>query len=97
MKIAGTYPMLFAFFDEGGALRADCIARQVAAARACGAEGVAVLGLATEVAKLGRDERQLILTEAVSAVGKICSSRSISANVSSASLREVVMRQAGEL
>jgi 2-keto-3-deoxy-L-arabinonate dehydratase len=58
MEIGGTYPMLYAFFDETGSLRRDAFARQVAAAVACGASGVAVLGLGTEVAKLGRDERR---------------------------------------
>lgn len=61
MPIAGTYPMLYALFDEGGRLRPDAFAPQVAAARAAGAEGVAVLGLGTETAKLGRAERRAAL------------------------------------
>lgn len=58
MAIHGTYPMLYAFFDKEGRLRRDAIARQVAAAIACGADGVAVLGLGTEVTKLTQAERR---------------------------------------
>jgi 4-hydroxy-tetrahydrodipicolinate synthase len=61
MDIAGTYPMLYAFFDGDGALSRPAFARQVAAALACGSAGVAVLGLGTEVAKLGRDERRQVV------------------------------------
>jgi 4-hydroxy-tetrahydrodipicolinate synthase len=57
MAIAGTYPMLYAFFDEAGDLRRDAMARQVEAAVAAGASGVAMLGLGTEAGKLTRAER----------------------------------------
>jgi 4-hydroxy-tetrahydrodipicolinate synthase len=58
MEIGGTYPMLYAFFDEAGHLRRDAFARQIAAALACGAAGIAVLGLGTEVSKLSQAERR---------------------------------------
>lgn len=58
MEIGGNYPMLYAFFDEAGHLRREAFSRQIAAAIACGASGIAVLGLGTEVAKLGRNERR---------------------------------------
>ena len=61
MEIAGTYPMLYAFFDEGGRLRRDTVTRQIEAAIACGASGMAVLGLGTEVQKLGREERSALV------------------------------------
>ena len=61
MEIAGTYPMLYAFFDEAGRLRRDAVTRQISAALACGASGIAVLGLGTEVGKLGRDERRALV------------------------------------
>jgi 4-hydroxy-tetrahydrodipicolinate synthase len=61
MEISGTYPMLYAFFDEAGRLRRDAVTRQVEAAIASGASGVAVLGLGTEVQKLGRDERRSLV------------------------------------
>ena len=61
MEIGGTYPMLYAFFDGAGRLRRYAVSRQVSAALACGASGIAVLGLGTEVAKLGRDERRQLV------------------------------------
>lgn len=53
----GIYPMLYAFFRADGTLDRDAMRRQVRAALAGGAHGVAVLGLATEVGKLSPDER----------------------------------------
>lgn len=61
MEIGGTYPMLYAFFDEAGGLRRDAVSPQVEAAIRSGASGVAVLGLGTEVHKLGRDERRALV------------------------------------
>jgi 2-keto-3-deoxy-L-arabinonate dehydratase len=60
-EICGTYPMLYAFFGADGAVLRDPITAQIEAAIRAGAEGVAVLGLATEVGKLGRaEQRQLV-------------------------------------
>lgn len=56
--MSGVWPILYAFFGADGRLRRDAMRRQVAAALACGAPGVAVLGLATEVDKLSPDERR---------------------------------------
>lgn len=53
----GIYPMLYAFFRPDGGLDRDAMRRQVRAALAGRAHGVAVLGLATEVGKLSPDER----------------------------------------
>ncbi len=61
MDINGTYPMLYAFFDEGGRLRREAFARQIAAAVASGASGVACLGLGGEAHKLGLDERRQVV------------------------------------
>ena len=58
MEIGGTYPMLYAFFDEGGRLRRDAFVRQIKSAIASGASGIACLGLGTEVHKLGLSERR---------------------------------------
>jgi 4-hydroxy-tetrahydrodipicolinate synthase len=69
MEIGGTYPMLYAFFDEAGGLRRDAVAPQVEAALANGASGIAVLGLGTEVHKLGRDERRAMVEWTLAAVG----------------------------
>ena len=58
---AGIYPMLYAFFSANGTLDRDAMRRQVQACVANGAHGVAVLGLATEVAKLTERERHQIV------------------------------------
>ena len=58
MTIAGTYPMLYAFFDERtafGVMRSRGRWRRRSPAAP---SGVAVLGLATEVGKLTRGERR---------------------------------------
>ncbi|MGL6209494.1 MAG: dihydrodipicolinate synthase family protein [Paracoccaceae bacterium] len=61
--------MLYAFFDEEGCLRRDAFARQIAAASACGASGVACLGLATEAHKLGLSERRAVVDWVIADVG----------------------------
>lgn len=60
-KIRGVYPVLYAFFDEGGGLDRTAMRRQVEACVAAGVHGVAVLGLGTEVNKLDLRERRLLL------------------------------------
>ena len=40
MEIGGTYPMLYAFFGEDGALRRDAVTRQIGASLASGAAGI---------------------------------------------------------
>ena len=57
----GTYPMLYAFFGADGALLRGPVTVQIEAAVRAGAEGVAVLGLATEVGKLGRAEQRTLV------------------------------------
>lgn len=71
MRIEGIWPMLYAFFDEGGALVLPAFDRQIEAARACGAAGVAVLGLGGEVGKLGRSERRAIMSRVVTVAGDL--------------------------
>ena len=69
---SGIYPMLYALFDEAGALARDAMARQVTACIARGAHGIAVLGLATEVAKLSLAERrQAVEWVAESVAGRV--------------------------
>ena len=58
---SGIYPMLYAFFKKNGALDRAAIRAQVKACTANEAHGVAVLGLATEVAKLTEGERHQIV------------------------------------
>ena len=57
----GIFPMLYAFFDESGALDRRAFAQQVEAVIAADAQGVAVLGLITEVDALRFVERQIIV------------------------------------
>ena len=61
MEIGGAYPMLYAFFGSDGQLRRDAISSQIEAALASGASGIAVLGLGTEVQKLGHEERRALV------------------------------------
>ena len=53
--------MLYAFFDRHGQLDGRAMARQIEAGIAAGVDGIAILGLASEVAKLSIDERHRLL------------------------------------
>ncbi len=57
----GIYPILYAFFDAQGRPDRGLMRRQVEACLRHGAHGLAVMGLATEVAKLQNQERRQIL------------------------------------
>ena len=57
----GIYPMLYAFFAASGGLDRVALKAQVDAAVRHGAQGVAVLGLATEVNKLSHAERRALV------------------------------------
>ena len=57
-KFEGIYPMLYAFFDDGGRLDRDACRAQVDACIAAGVHGLAVGGLATECNKLSTDEKR---------------------------------------
>lgn len=57
----GIWPILFAYFDAGNRLDREAMRRQVQAALAWGAPGIAVLGVATEVGKLSVDERRSVI------------------------------------
>jgi hypothetical protein len=59
----GVFPMLYAFFDERGALDRRAFRQQVEAV--VGAHGVAVLGLMTEVGALSPAERRTLVGWAV--------------------------------
>lgn len=65
MVRSGTFPgihcVLYALFDEAERLDRARMAAQVAYVRAQGVDGITVLGLATEVAKLSFDERYNII------------------------------------
>lgn len=53
--------MLYAFFDQAGALDRRAMAREVEAVVSSGSHGAAVMGLATEVNKLDTGERRALL------------------------------------
>lgn len=57
VPFSGVYPMLFAFFDETGALDEKALRNQVSAVLAAGAHGIAALGLASEANKMSTAER----------------------------------------
>jgi 4-hydroxy-tetrahydrodipicolinate synthase len=60
-SFSGIYPMQYAFFTSEGGLDRAAMRRQVEAALAGGAHGIAVLGLGTEVDKLTLHERRTLV------------------------------------
>ena len=63
----GIVPMQYAFFRADGSLDLEAFRIQVEACLRAGAPGIAVLGLATEVGKLTREERSALLDAAAAA------------------------------
>ena len=61
MKFRGIYPILYAFFDRQGKLDREAMRLQIRTCLDAGAHGLAMLGLATEVAKLEESERLQIV------------------------------------
>lgn len=61
--------MQYAFFGADGALDLEAFRLQVRACLRAGVQGIAILGLATEVAKLTREERSALLEAAAAAIG----------------------------
>jgi 2-keto-3-deoxy-L-arabinonate dehydratase len=61
IKPTGVHCVLFALFDADGALDRAAMAAQVTYVRHIGADGIVVLGLATEVGKLTYEERCQII------------------------------------
>lgn len=64
---AGIVPMMYAFFAPDGGLDLAAFRRQVDACIEAGVDGIAVLGLATEVGKLSPSERETLLATAAEA------------------------------
>jgi 4-hydroxy-tetrahydrodipicolinate synthase len=60
-SFSGIWPILYAFFDRQDRLDRALMRRQAAICRAGGGRGMAVLGLATEVAKLSPAERRSVV------------------------------------
>lgn len=61
MTVPGIHAILYAFFDAEERLDRAAMRRQVEACLEAGVAGIAALGLATEVAKLGFDERRAVM------------------------------------
>ena len=61
LKFRGIHPILYAFFDRQGKLDREAMRLQIRACLDAGAHGLAMLGLATEVAKLEESERLQIV------------------------------------
>ena len=57
-QFQGIYPMLYAFFNEAGALDRSAMNRQVHGCISAGVHGLAVGGLATECGKLSNSEKR---------------------------------------
>src|SRR5215469_11318306 len=58
---AGIYPVLYAFFDHNNKLHRAAMHQQVEAALNADAQGIVILGLATEVQKLTTAEREKLV------------------------------------
>lgn len=69
MTAPGIHAILYAFFDAEERLDRAAMRRQVEACLEAGVAGIAALGLATEVAKLGFDERRAVMDWVAEDVG----------------------------
>jgi len=88
--------MLYAFFDENGALDRDAMRAQVRGALAQGVHGIAVGGLATETNKLSTEERATLMAWAAEDVdGQVPLSITIAEN--NAAGQTAMTKLAGEL
>ena len=65
----GIHAVLYALFDAGEALDRAAMRRQVELCLAAGVDGIVVLGLATEVAKLSEAEQRALLDWAAEDIG----------------------------
>lgn len=72
MSFHGIYPILYAYFGPDGRLDEAAMRRQIRCCLAGGAQGIAVLGLATEVNKLSSTEkRDVVRWAAAEIVGRV--------------------------
>ncbi|MBK7080448.1 MAG: dihydrodipicolinate synthase family protein [Betaproteobacteria bacterium] len=60
-RFSGVYPILYAFYDDRGAIDEAAMRLQVERCIVAGAHGIAVLGLVTEVHKLDVEERRQVV------------------------------------
>lgn len=79
-QFTGVHAVLFALFDTQETLDRGAMAAQTAHVRQAGADGVVVLGLATEVAKLSEGERRRVIDWAAEDRGDLPLGVTISGN-----------------
>lgn len=92
----GIHCVLYAFFDRAGALDRGAMRAQVETVLAIGVNGIAVLGLATEVNKLSPDEARDIVSWAADDIGGRCP-LAVTVAGDSASAQRDSLRQAVDL
>ena len=87
-RFTGIHAVLYALFDERERLDRAAMGRQVAACLGAGVDGIVVLGLATEVAKLAEQEcREVIAWAAEDAGGRVPLGVTVAGNSIQAQLR----------
>ena len=60
-KLKGIFPILYCFFNKNNSLDKKIIVEQINLINKIGSNGIASLGLATEVNKLSFNEKNIIL------------------------------------
>lgn len=69
---SGIYPMMYSFFEDNGKLRYPMLDLQIDIALEHQATGIAILGLATEVNMLTKDEQISLVKNAVNRIADRC-------------------------
>lgn len=80
VRFPGIHAVLYALFGRDERLDRGAMRAQVAYVRACGADGVTVLGLATEVGKLSAEEKRQVIDWAAEDAGGLPLSVTVSGN-----------------
>jgi len=60
-KLKGIFPIVYAFFNKNNTLDTKLIEEQIKLIKKIGSNGIACLGLATEVQKLSYNEKKIII------------------------------------
>jgi 4-hydroxy-tetrahydrodipicolinate synthase len=79
-RFGGVHAVLYALFDAGERLDREAMAAEMAYVRAAGADGVTVLGLATEAGKLTEAEKRQVIDWAAEDRGDLPLSVTVSGN-----------------
>jgi 4-hydroxy-tetrahydrodipicolinate synthase len=79
-RFRGIHAVLYALFDADERLDRAAMAAQMGYVRACGADGVTVLGLATEVGKLSEAEKRQVIDWAAEDAGGMPMSVTVTGN-----------------